>query len=787
MKRSRKLLNSVVIGLSVLTTAFAGNERDGVFKYVDPKIGTAHSRWFFYTPAAVPYGMAKLAPSTNGHYGNPSGWEAVGYDTRHNSIEGFVHFHEWQVGGISFMPATGPLRVKPGDLERKEEGYRSGFDKRNEIAQPGYYKVLLEDYQITAELTATKHVGFHRYTFPQNKESRILLDIGNEQGESGEVRNAEIRMTDATHFEGFVITYPKYVKTYDPKGQVSMYIYGEISKKPVNVGAFTANGIQPKSNAAKGKGAGLYLEYQTTVGEVIEIKVGQSYTSVANARENLMAEAKNLSFEKAKINARNTWEAELGKLYVEGSNQKDKVKFYTGLYHALLGRGTSSDVNGSFPKHDGSIGKLPRDKNGNFSYSIYNTDAIWGAYWNITQLWALSYPQHYNNYVQSQLEIYKARGWFADGVVNGNFVSGVGTNMVGLAIAGAYASGIRDYDTKLAYEAVKNNELSYRNRLEGSGKMDLSAFIKYGYSPYLVKNVTDSTGSHFSASHTLEYSFSSFAAAQMAKSLGKKDDYQKLIKYSEGWKLLFDPIEKVIHPKDAAGKFIDKFDAMEPWIGFQEGNAIQYTFYVPHNPAGLITATGKSAFNEKLNSIFETAQKNSFGGGKEIDAFAGIKSLYNHGNQPNLHVSWLFNFSGKPWLTQKWTRAICDEFYGTESIHGYGYGQDEDQGQLGAWYVMASLGLFDVKGLTDLRPVIQLGSPVFDKASIRLGNGKILVIETQNNTKENVYVQSARFNDKVLDNCWLYRDELMKGGKLVMVMGNQPNENRGKTAPPSEQ
>lgn len=787
MNLLRKLFSGGLIGLSVLTSVFAGSARDSVFKYVDPKLGTAHSRWFFYTPAAVPYGMAKLAPSTNGHYGNPSGWEAVGYDTRHTSIEGFVHFHEWQVGGISFMPATGPLRIKPGDLERKEAGYRSGFDKKNEIAEPGYYKVLLDDYQITAELTATKHVGFHRYTFPANKESRILLDIGNEQGESGAVRDAEIRMTDATHFEGFVTTYPKYVKTYDPQGQVSMYISGEISKKPVHVGSFTASGIQPKSNAAKGKGAGLYLEYQTTAGEVIEMKVGLSYTSVANAKENLMAEAQNLSFKQAQTNARNTWEAELSKLYVEGSNQKDKVKFYTGLYHALLGRGTASDVNGSFPKHDGSIGKLPKDKNGNFSYSIYNTDAIWGAYWNMTQLWALSYPQHYTNFVQSQLEIYKARGWFADGVVNGNFVSGVGTNMVGLAIAGAYASGIRDYDTKLAYEAVKNNELSYKNRLEGSGKMDLSAFIKYGYSPYLVKNITDSTGSHFSASHTLEYSFSTFAAAQMAKSLGKKDDYQKLIKYSEGWKLLFDPIEKVIHPKDAAGKFIDKFDATEPWRGFQEGNAIQYTFYVPHNPAGLIAATGKPAFNEKLNSIFETAQKSGFGGGKEIDAFAGIKSLYNHGNQPNLHVSWLFNFSGKPWLTQKWTRAICDEFYGTESIHGYGYGQDEDQGQLGAWYVMASLGLFDVKGLTDLRPVIELGSPVFDKAAIRLGNGKNLVIETKHNSKENVYVQSARFNDKVLDNCWLYRDELMKGGKLILTMGNRPNENWGKTAPPSEQ
>ena len=243
----------------------------------------------------------------------------------------------------------------------------------------------------------------------------------------------------------------------------------------------------------------------------------------------------------------------------------------------------------------------------------------------------------------------------------------------------------------------------------------------------------DVSGSQFAASHTLEYSYSAFAAAQMAKSMGLKDDYKKLIKYSDGWKLIFDPIDKLIHPRNAKGEFIDKFDPYEPWRGFQEGNAIQYTFFVPQNPAGLITAIGKAEFNTRLNTIFETAQKNSFGGGKEIDAFAGIKSIYNHGNQPNLHISWLFNFSGKPWLTQKWTRAICNEFYGTEPIHGYGYGQDEDQGQLGSWYVMAALGLFDVKGFTDARPIVEIGSPLFDKATIQLGNGKKLVIETKNN------------------------------------------------------
>ncbi|WP_420148537.1 GH92 family glycosyl hydrolase [Spirosoma sp.] len=774
------------IALAALLTSCAV-KRPNVLRYVDPNIGTAHSRWFFYTPAAVPHGMAKLAPSTNGHYGNDQGWEAVGYDTRHNSIEGFAHFHEWQVGGVSFMPATGELKVKPGELDKPGSGYRSKFDRKNQVAEPGYYKVLLDDYGITAELTATKHVGFHRYTFPKNDQSRIILDIGNVQGESGEVRKSEVRMIDDTHFEGFVTTYPKYVKTYDPNGQVSMYVWGEVSKSPRSVGAFTDAGVQAQSNSATGKGAGLFLDYVTNANEAIELKVGLSYTSIANAKANLEAEAAKLSFEKARKQAQDTWQTELGKLTVEG-NETNKVKFYTGLFHALLGRGIANDVTGAYPRHDGTIGQLPRDKKGNFSYNFYNTDAIWGAYWNLTQLWALSYPERYNDFVQTQLAIYKERGWFGDGIANSNFVSGVGTNFVGLAIAGAYQAGIRDYDTNLAYEAIRANELSGRNRPVGSGKLDVEAFVKRGYVPYLDEDKTDSTGSRFSASHTLEYSFSAFAAAQLAKAMGKQTDYGQFTRLSNGWKLLYEPKAKLVRPKKADGSFIDKFDPYEPWRGFQEGNAVQYTFFVPQNPQALIETVGKDEFNNRLDGIFTTAQKNGFGGGKEIDAFAGIKSIYNHGNQPNLHISWLFNFSGKPWLTQKWTRAICNEFYGVEPIHGYGYGQDEDQGQLGSWYVIASLGLFDVKGFTDLRPIIQLGSPAFDQATIRLGDGKTLQIEAKNNSAQNVYVQSATFNGKALQNCWLYRDELMKGGKLTFVMGSQPNTKWGiQTPPPSAQ
>jgi len=780
-KHKSLLIFSLLFALASCKTL----KQDDVLKYVNPNIGTAHSRWFFYTPAALPHGMAKLAPSTNGHYGNPSGWEAVGYDTRHNSIEGFVHFHEWQIGGVSVMPATGPLKVRPGDLDKPGSGYRSTFDRKNEVAEPGYYKVLLNDYNITAELTATERVGFHRYTFPQNEQARIILDIGNKQGESSEVTEASITMVDQTHFKGYVVSYPKYIQQYDSKGKIAMYFYGELSKAPKSVGAFDAKQAFENTRSIKGKGAGLYLQYATAASETIEMKIGLSYTSEDNAKINLETEAKDLSFQQAKDNAQQIWRKELGKIAVSDTNQNNKIKFYTGLYHALLGRGIASDVNGYFPKFGkDSIGRLPIDKNGKPNYNFYNTDAIWGAFWNLTQLWALSYPDRYKDFVQTHLEVYKNRGWFGDGISNGQFTSGVGTNFVGLAIVGAYNSGIRDYDVNLAYQAIRANEVNGKDRPVGSGKLDVEAFMKRGYVPFLNENTTNANGSQFSASHTMEYSFSAFAAAQMAKSLGKMHDYKMFIDKSEGWKLLFNPQNKLIQPKNEDGSFIDKFDPFQPWRGFQEGNAVQYTFYVPQNPEGLINKIGKDEFNERLDNIFNIAQMNGFSGGKEIDAFAGIKANYNHGNQPNLHVSWLFNFSGKPWLTQKWVRAICDEFYGTESIHGYGYGQDEDQGQLGSWYVMASMGLFDVKGLTDLRPIIELGSPVFKDIAIALGNGNKLKISAQGNSAENIYIQSATFNDKELKNCWLYRDELMKGGKLEFQMGNQPNVNWGVAVPP---
>lgn len=770
-----------ILMLSVLALSILNIYAEDLGKYVKPNIGTAHCRWFFYTPGAAPFGLAKLGPSTNAHYGNAQGWEAVGYDTRDTSIEGFACLHEFMVGGIVLAPTNGTLQTTPGRLENPDEGYRSRFDRKDEYATSGYYSVLLKDYNITTELTATKRVGFQRYTFPESAQSHILFDIGNRQGESGKVLDAKVNYLSDGRIEGYVITEPEYVKKYQKGASIAMYFSAVVDKKPSNWGTFRHNDITEGAKEILGEGAGFYLTFATKANEKITVKIGLSYTSVANARLNLLSEAKDLTFDQAKTNNFNLWNDYMGRITVKSENESDKIKFYTGLYHVLLGRGLASDVNGAYPKNNGEVGQIPLGKNGKLKYDFYNTDAIWGGFWNLTQVWALAYPEYYADWIQSQLLVYKDAGWLGDGVANSKYVSGVGTNFTGLAIASAYNCGIRNFDVKLGYEAALKNELVSENRIAGAGKLDVGQFVKRGYCPYMgnLGYETTTEGSGFGASHTLEYSYSAYAVAQFAKGLNKIDDYNKLMKLSNGWKKLYDPSTKFIRPRDNDGKFIESFIPTEAWRGFQEGNAAQYSFYVPQNPKALIDSIGKDKFNDRLDSIFTLSQADEFGAGKTINAFAGVSAIYNHGNEPNLQISWLFNYSGKPYLTQKWVRAICDKFYGTEEIHGYGYGQDEDQGQLGGWYVLAGIGLFDVKGLTDAKPSMQIGSPLFDEITIKLNQdyykGKQFTIKTTNNSKENIYVQKVTLNNKIKNDLSIPFSDIVKGGTLIMNMGNNPS------------
>lgn len=778
----RLLFLSSIFMLSCTPHKDKQNEQtENLTQYVEPRIGTAHCRWFHFAPGALPFGLAKPGPSTNGSLGNKSGWEATGYDYRDNTIEGFPCLHEFQVGGIVLMPTSGKLITKPGSVNDSiKTGYRSHFDRKNEIATAGYYSVLLDDYQIRTELTATPRVAYQRYSFQAGDENHILFDIGNRQGESGAVRDAWVTYTSDGHVEGWVITEPEYVKKYQPGANVPLYFSAELDRKPDSFGSFNGEKQHPNKNEAKGIGAGIYLTYQMKEAGSVTAKIGLSYTSIENARINLKEEASNLSFDQAKDAALQTWEEYLGRIRVETNNHADKVKFYTGLYHALLGRGLANDINGAYPKHDGTVGQLPM-KAGKPVHNIYNTDAIWGGQWNLSQIWTLAYPEYLSDYISSHLQEYKDGGWLADGLANNRYVSGVGTNLLSTVIAGAYQCGIRDFDTQLAYEACLKNELDGNNRPLGAGKVDTKEFVTYGYVPHQDEGNGPDEAFMFSASHTLEYSYSAWAVAQWAAQLGDTANYNKLMYLSKGWERLYDPSTNFIRPKKKDGDFIENFNPMQVWRGFQEGNAWQYTFYVPHDVKTLVTKVGAETFNARLDSIFSVSQKLIFSGGKEVGAFAGLQTLYNQGNQPCLHISWLFNEAGRPSLTQKWVRAILNEFYGTEGIHGYGYGQDEDQGQLGAWFVISSMGLFDVKGLTDTKPSFGLGAPLFDKITIKLNEnyypGKEFVISTSGISKENNYVQQYTLNGKPLHDVHIPFTEIIKGGHLEVEMGNTPKDN----------
>jgi predicted alpha-1,2-mannosidase len=752
-------------------------------QYADPQIGSVHGRWFFYTPAAVPFGMAKPAPHTNA-YGSFGSWLPAGYDDRHTSIEGFGNFHEFQIGGVVNMPLTGELKTIPGTLDEPDSGYRSRFDKETEHAEPGYYTVFLKDYNIKAELTATTRVAYHRYTFPASEQSHILFDIGHKQGESSDVTEAWAQFDGNTVVQGYVVTYPEYVKFCDEGKRVKMFFYAKLSKTPQSWGTFVDSLVQKGEYETLGINNGLYLTFNTAEDEIIEMQVGVSFTSIENAKLNLETESAGVTFDQARIASSKKWNDMLSKIRVEDDNTDNLRKFYTGMYHVLAGRGIASDANGAYPRNDGGIGQLPLDSNGKPTRHYFNTDGMWGGFWNLSQIWALVYPDHFMEYLQANLDFAAETGWMHDGLAAGIHTNGVQTNFFGLLLASAFNCGLEFEDLDHAWETAYKNETGYNGRPFGSGKYDLRFLVNNGYIPDRDTILSNGWIFNFGASHTLEYSFSSYAVSQMAKALGKEYEYEQLTVQAQGWKHLLDPETQYIRPRHEDGRWVDNFDPMQAWRGFQEGNAVQYTWYVPHDPAGLIYKLGEDLFNERLEKTFEESRKSLFGGGDEVDSFSGVEMLYNHGNQPCLHQSWLFNYSGKPWLTQKWTRNICDEFYGTSAMHGYGFGQDEDQGQLGGWFVLASLGIFDVQGHTAENPTFQFGSPLFRKVTLDLPNGKSLVIETINNSRESKYVQSLKFNEKEITNSWMPRSELAAGGHLVFTMGAEPNTSWGVGTPP---
>ena len=763
-----------------------------VCDYVDPMIGNHDSRWMQYPGPSMPFGMVKLSPDNQGNV-----WRG-GYEYTINEIIGFSHIHSWTMGGLLTMPVTGPLKIHPGNEGDPDSGYRSRFDHKKESAKLGYYSVVLDDYNIRAELTSTTRTGFQRYTFPESKESRILFDLENGSEYPYSVRWASIRRINDYEIEGFS-TQSSYDEPTNLLNDYTVYFVAKVDKPMKSFGTWVNNYVDTIAPICWGRGdVGAFMNFDTRDGEIIRLKTAISYVSIENARKNMEVESDPLGwdFDAMHENARTEWRKILSTIRIEDKDEDNKRKFYTNLYRSYCSRTIFSDVDGKYVDMNEQIAQL-KDPGS----PIYGCDAFWNTFWNLNQLWALATPDMMNKWVVSLLEYYDRGGWLPNGPPGVEYCDIMGAQHEVPLIVSAYQKGIRKYDAERVFEAIKKTidiqGLAHPSGgLVGNRHMDM--YKKYGYVPYGPKSHHNVFGTTYEGptSNTLEYAFDDWNAAQMAKALNKQQDYEYFIKRAHNYKNVFDPVTKFMRPRYSDGSWLENFEPIIKdrestswsWLGsgFVEGNAWQYTWCVPHDMNELVKMIGKEEFNNRLNEGFEISAEYNFS--PPGDRFSA--AYINHGNQPNMQAAYLFNYSGKPWLTQKWSRAVMDQYYGITPMHGWP--GDEDQGQGGAWFVMSAIGLFQMNGGGSVKPFYEIGSPLFDKITIRLDPeyypGKEFIIETVNNSKENKYIQSATLNGKKLNKPWFYHSELVNGGKLVLKMGNKPNKSWGSKpadAPPS--
>jgi predicted alpha-1,2-mannosidase len=776
-----KILRYKISLLEILLTLFFGQfipvplsaQIKQPIDYVNPFIGTSNSRWMLGPYAQLPFGMVQLGPDNQG-----SVWMG-GYEYALNVVSGFSHIHAWTMAGLEMMPATSDFTFESKGPDYPylgaQAGYHSRIQKETEKASPGYYSVFLYDHKVQADITVTRRCGFQRYTFPECSESRIMIDMvfpaeyGMRPDSISITRTSDTEITGYCQYNtagfndykfNFVIQFSK------PFRQMNSWENGRIEKN--------IDKLFVKPNLQKGiKNAGVFVTYNTKDKDEVLIRTGISLVSIDQARLNLETEFKEIGwdFDKAVRQAKETWNALLGRIEVEGNNETDKIKFYTNLYRAYCGKQVWSDVNGKWVDPCENVQQLP-----SAGMEMYGGDAFWNTFWNLNLTWTLISPNIVNNWVTTQLELFDKTGWTCKGSTGLEY-SGVmeGSHEIALMVA-AYQKGIRNYDSQKLYAAVKH-QLTTPGRVHECsiggyvGQKELEAYNKFGYMP----------SEKGSICMGLEYAYDDWTGAQLAKAFNEKDDYNFLLKRSGSWKNAFRPDIKWVSPRDSLGKWKENFNIFSG-EGFIEGNSWQYSWYVPHDVPGLIHFLGKDIFNNRLEEGFEKAKKFDFNA-YAFDRYQPqvLKFYVNHGNEPNMQASFLFNYSGKPWLTQKWSRAILDQFYGHTPYEGWK--GDEDEGQMSAWFVNTSMGLFEMDGGCTSEPMVDLTSPLFNKVVIHLDNkyykGKSFIIKANNNSKENIYIQSATLNGKKLNIPKIKFSDISNGGELILEMGPKPNENWG--------
>ncbi|MDV3866927.1 sugar hydrolase [Elizabethkingia anophelis] len=736
--------------------------------YVRPLIGTEKMGHTF-PGATVPFGAVQLSPETdtisyelNGKYNGDVYKYCAGYRYEDKTITGFSHTHfsgtgHSDLGDFLIMPTTGQLKLNPGTASNPESGYRSRFSHNDEISEAGYYKVKLQDYNILAELTATTRVGVHRYTFPKSDQAHIILDLMagiynyNDKNVWTYVRvNDDKTITGYRQTNGwartrtiyFAMKFSKPFKSYGQKNYDGKRVYNGFWRK------FDQNKNFPE---IAGKQIRMYFDFDTQENETIEVQLAISPVSQANAMENLEKETGSLSFEQVKAKAQEDWNKELNKIVIKGTEDQ-KVNFYTAMYHTFINPTIYMDANGEYKGLDQNIHKAE-------GFTNYTTFSLWDTYRALHPYFNIIQPQRNADMVKSMMAHYEQSSlkmlpiW--SHYANENWcMSGYHSVSV---IADAIIKGNYTGDAKAALMACVAT--ANKHNYEGIGD-----YIDKGYIP-AEKNGT-------SVSNTLEYAYDDWAIAQLAKHLGETEIYNKFIKRSENWRNNFDKTTGFMRPRMADGSFKKDFDLLSTHgQGFIEGNSWNYSFFVPHNPEGLIQQMGgKQKFASKLDKLFSMHLPDEFFADTEDITREGIIGGYVHGNEPAHHVAYFYNWSGQPWKTQKQVRHILEMQYKSTPD---GLGGNDDTGQMSAWYILSSLGFYPVApGSEDYA----IGSPAVNNAVLTLENGKNFEIEAVNQSPENVYVQKILLNGKEIKNFTLKHSDIMNGGKIVFYMNNKPKK-----------
>ncbi len=729
-------------------------------RWVDPRIGTGgHGHCF--PGASVPFGAVQLSPDT---YNN--GWDwCSGYHVSDTSIMGFSHTHLSGTGcgdllDFLVMPGAGAVKIVSGTRENPELGYRSRFSHADEVTTPGYYSVFLQDPKIRAELTATERAGMHRYTFPESGEAYLVLDLqhGYEGGGKPNVLSAELTQPAPDTLAGGRVT-----RAWGNGRQV--YFTLQVSKTPDRVIFYKDD--QEVAAAATFTGTNLkcVLHFTTRAQETILVKTGISAVSAEGAARNLHAEIPDWDFERVHRQARERWIAQVGKIHVRTDNQVHKRIFYTALYHMSLGPSLFDDVDGRYRGMDGAVHTLPAGQHNYTTFSLWDTyRAAHPAY---TLIEAERVPDFANTLIRMAVQSPAGMPvWPLQGTETGT-MTGYHSASV---IAEAVNKGFAGIDLDPAYAAMEKRAM-----------VDKYRGLNYYREMHFIPADLESE----SVSKTFEYCYADWAIAHVARKLGKNEDAAFLLRRSTNYRNYFDPSVQFMRPKLADGSFTTPFNPIDlghstKWRDYTESNAWQTTFAVQHDPAGLIALFGGPApFLNKLDELFTTAPTLPADAPPDI---AGLVGQYAHGNEPSHHIAYLYVYAGQPYKTQARARSLMETMYFDKPN---GLQGNEDVGQMSAWYLLSALGFYPVDAVSGN---YILGSPLFEQATVQLGDGKLLEIEVQRKDPSHAYIEAFALNGKPQSRVWFNHREIAGGGTLRIKMGPKPNLTLGtmpEDVPPS--